>query len=313
MIAYGPVPSRRLGRSLGVNNIPPKACTYACAYCQVGHTLDMSLERREFYPPEEIARAVGERLEEVDRLGEVVDYLSFVPDGEPTLDINLGRAIALLRPLGRKIAVITNATLLTRPDVCEELATADWVSLKIDAVEEAAWRRVNHPNKALSLPAILESTIEFKRMFRGELVTETMLLDGVNDTEEQATATAAFLAKLGPDKSYLSIPTRPPALDWARPPGSEAMVRCHEIFEQHGGVVEYLMGYEGNEFSTAGDPRENLLGITAVHPMRRDAVEELLARMGAEWALVEELLADGSLREVEFGGHAYYLRRPRRD
>jgi len=117
MIAYGPVPSRRLGRSLGVNNIPPKACTYACVYCQVGQTLDMQIERREFYRPEDVAREVGDRLEEVQKVGDPIDFLSFVPDGEPTLDINLGREIELLRPSGLPIAVITNSSLLSLPDV----------------------------------------------------------------------------------------------------------------------------------------------------------------------------------------------------
>jgi len=311
MIAYGPVPSRRLGRSLGVNNIPPKACTYACAYCQVGHTLDMEVERREFYRPEEIVREVGDRLEEVRRNGDAVDFLSFVPDGEPTLDVNLGREIELLRTFELPVAVITNASLLSLPDVRQELATADWVSLKIDSVDEDVWRKLNHPHKNLKLPDILESLTVFRSMFSGILVTETMLVAGVNDTEGHAADTAAFLAHLKPDKAYLSVPTRPPALSWVRPPSSEAMVNCHGVFAKQVGVVEYLMGYEGDTFSAAGDPRENLLGVTAVHPMRAQAVVELLDKAGASWTVVEDLLRDGSLREVDYAGHRYYLRRPR--
>ena len=312
MIAYGPVPSRRLGRSLGINNIPPKACTYACAYCQVGHTMDMSIERREFYRPEDIVREVRIRLEDVDRMGESVDFVSFVPDGEPTLDLNLGREIELLREFERPVAVITNATLLTLPDVREELATAYWVSLKVDTLDEDTWHRLNRPHKALNLPDILGGMMEFRSMFTGTLVTETMLVAGVNDTDRHATAAATFLSHLGPDKAYLSVPTRPPAVAWVRPPSSEAMVRYHEVFETRVSKVEYLMGYEGSTFSAAGDPRDNLLSVTAVHPMRRDAVEELLAKAGATWDLVEELLRDGSLREADYSGHRYYLRRPGR-
>jgi wyosine [tRNA(Phe)-imidazoG37] synthetase (radical SAM superfamily) len=312
MIAYGPVPSRRLGRSLGINNIPPKACTYACAYCQVGRTMDMSIERREFYRPEDIVREIRIRLEDVDRMGESVDFVSFVPDGEPTLDLNLGREIELLREFERPVAVITNATLLTLPDVREELATADWVSLKVDTLDEDTWHRLNRPHKALNLPDILGGMMEFRSMFTGTLVTETMLVAGVNDTDRHATAAATFLSHLGPDKAYLSVPTRPPAVAWVRPPSSEAMVRYHEVFETRVSGVEYLMGYEGSTFSAAGDPRENLLSVTAVHPMRRDAVEQLLAKAGATWDLVEELLRDGSLREADYSGHRYYLRRPGR-
>ncbi len=311
MIAYGPVPSRRLGRSLGVNNIPPKACTYACAYCQVGHTLDMQIERREFYRPEEIAREVGDRLEEVQGVGDPVDFLSFVPDGEPTLDVNLGQEIELLRTFGLPIAVITNSSLLSLPDVRKELATADWVSLKVDSVNEDVWRRLNHPHKALNLPDILEGMMTFRSMFSGTLVTETMLVAGVNDTGRHAVDTAVFLSRLKPDKAYLAVPTRPPSQTWVEPPDSDAMVSYHDIFAKQVDIVEFLMGYEGDDFSAAGDPRENLLGITAVHPMRDQAVAELLDRAGASWAVVEELLRDGSLREVEYAGHRYYLRRPR--
>ncbi len=100
MIAFGPVPSRRLGRSLGINNIPPKTCTYSCVYCQLGRTLKMQAERRAFYEPENIVRDVEDKVRLVRAAGDAIDYLTFVPDGEPTLDINLGREIELLRPLG---------------------------------------------------------------------------------------------------------------------------------------------------------------------------------------------------------------------
>jgi len=97
---FGPVPSRRLGRSLGINNIPPKICSYSCVYCQLGRTLRMEIERRAFYEPEELIRAVRERVEELREGGERIDYLTFVPDGEPTLDSNLGEEIAALKDLG---------------------------------------------------------------------------------------------------------------------------------------------------------------------------------------------------------------------
>ena len=99
MIAFGPVPSRRLGRSLGINNIPPKVCTYSCVYCQLGRTIEMRVERRAFYAPQEISKAVGDKVKKAGKVGESVDYLTFVSDGEPTLDVNLGREIELLRPL----------------------------------------------------------------------------------------------------------------------------------------------------------------------------------------------------------------------
>jgi len=310
-IAYGPVPSRRLGRSVGINNIPAKTCSYGCTYCQVGLTAEMTTGRRKFYSPEDILRAVETRLNEIDRQGDHIDYLSFVPDGEPTLDINLGTEIALLRKFGLPVAVITNSSLLGTAEAREDLARADWVSIKVDTVDETVWRRLNRPHPSLALAEILAGMTIFRNLFNGTLVTETMLVAGVNDTSAQATATAAFLSALGPDRAYLSVPTRPPASASVRIPTSEAIVRCYDVFTGQLGEVEYLTGYEGSDFSPAGAPRENVLGVTAVHPMREEAVRELLARTGATWALIEDLISEGSLGVVDYGGHRYYLRHPR--
>ncbi|RJS80313.1 radical SAM protein, partial [Candidatus Bathyarchaeota archaeon] len=131
MIAFGPVPSRRLGKSLGINNIPAKVCTYSCVYCQLGRTKEITLERRAFYDPDRIFRDVRRKVEEARTRGEEIDYLTFVPDGEPTLDLNLGVEIELLRRIEIPIAILTNASLLWRRDVEEDLLKADLVSVKV--------------------------------------------------------------------------------------------------------------------------------------------------------------------------------------
>ena len=311
MIAFGPVPSRRLGRSLGINHIPPKVCTYSCVYCQLGRTSEMQVERRVFYEPEEVLRAVGDKVEKAQEAGETVDYLTFVPDGEPALDVNLGRAIALLRPLGLPIAVISNGSLIGREDVREDLLGADWVSLKVDAVEEEAWRRVNRPRGSLQLTAILQGMLEFSRLFQGELATETMLVAGINDGEDHLRRVADFLARLRPGAAYLSIPTRPPAEGWVRAPDEEAVIRAWQVFQGKLERVEYLIGYEGNAFAFTGKVEEDLLSITAVHPMRREAVADLLARAGADWTAVQPLIDQGELVETEYGGRRFYMRKLR--
>ena len=145
MIAFGPVPSRRLGRSLGVNNIPPKICSYACAYCQLGRTLKLQARRQAFYKPEMVWASVQDKVAKARQAGETIDYLTFVPDGEPTLDINLKPILERLKALNLPIAVITNASLIWRQDVREDLLNANWVSLKIDTVEEETWRRGQSP------------------------------------------------------------------------------------------------------------------------------------------------------------------------
>lgn len=308
MIAFGPVPSRRLGRSLGINNIPPKVCTYACVYCQVGITTQMTMERRAFYDPDGIVQDVRDKVEKSRAAGETIDYLTFVPDGEPTLDVNLGREIELLKPLGIPIAVISNNSLISLPDVRQELLGANWVSLKVDAVDERAWRRVNRPHGRLELAAMLEGALAFARSFSGKLVTETMLVAGLNDSEERIAEVAGFLELLQPHTAYLAIPTRPPTETWVRPPDEGALIQAYQLLSQKVGWVEYLIGYEGNAFAFTGDVEQDLLSITAVHPMRADAVSAFLARAGADWEAVDHLVGSGQLIKAQYDGHLFYLR-----
>jgi wyosine [tRNA(Phe)-imidazoG37] synthetase (radical SAM superfamily) len=311
MIAFGPVPSRRLGRSIGINHIPPKTCSYSCVYCQIGRTSQLRTARRAFYAEDDIVADVERKVDDARLAGETVDYLTFVPDGEPALDLNLGRAIERLKPLGVKIAVISNGSLLWRADVREALAGADWVSVKVDAVRPDVWRRISRPHRSLWLGVVLEGMLTFAGAYRGELVTETMLVRGVNDDVANLADMAAFLAQLRPAKAYLAVPTRPPAEPWVEPPPEAVINQAFQLLRARLEPVELLLGYEGNAFSATGDLAEDLLSITAVHPMRADAVRELLARAGAEMSVVRALIAAGQLVETSYDGHKFYARKLR--
>lgn len=309
MKAYGPVPSRRLGKSLGINNIPPKVCSYSCVYCQLGTTIRTCIERREFYEIEAIIKDVNRKVKEAKKNKEFIDYLSFVPDGEPTLDINLGREIELLRSLRIKIAVITNASLIWREDVRDDLLGADWVSLKIDAISEKIWHRINRPHRSLRLEKILDGMLEFARVFGGELTTETMLIRGINDNNREIEEMADFLSELKPERAYISIPTRPPARRDIMPASEEKINMAYQILSNKLSNVEYLIGYEGNAFAFTGDVEEDLLGITSVHPMREEAVREFLSKTRSDWSIIERLIEENKLIETEYGGKRFYMRR----
>lgn len=308
MIAFGPVPSRRLGHSMGINNIPPKNCTYSCIYCQLGRTKGMQIDRKQFYKVDEIVDNVKELVEKARKKNEPIDYLTFVPDGEPTLDINLGLEIDRLKGLGIKIAVISNASLIWNEDVRNELYKADWVSLKVDAVSEKIWHNIDRPHGNLKLEKILDGISEFSRNFKGELATETMLIDGVNDSPDELEKIAKFIEKLMSKKSYISIPTRPPAENWVKAASEKSINTAYQIFKEHSIDAEHLIGYEGNEFAFTGNVEEDLLNITSVHPMRKDAVEKLLGKAGQEWNTVEKLLKNGLLVETEYKGKMFYIR-----
>jgi wyosine [tRNA(Phe)-imidazoG37] synthetase (radical SAM superfamily) len=309
MKIFGPVPSRRLGSSLGINNVPAKTCSYNCVYCQLGRTPGKETERTPFYKPQEIYREAKAKVEKISQAGDKIDYLTFVADGEPTLDLNLGRQIEILRPLGFEIAVITNASLIYREDVREELAKADWISLKVDSAREEIWLRINRPQPSLKLAAILEGMLEFALSFKGELTTETMLVRGLNDKSDQFQELAIFLKQLQPVKAYLSVPTRPPAEKWVEPPHEPVLNQAYQVFSEHLRRVECLTGYETTDFSLSGDPAEDILSITAVHPMRHEALEKVLQQKGADFSMVDRLLAQGKLLKLDYRGKTFYMRK----
>ncbi|MGD2073400.1 MAG: radical SAM protein [Gammaproteobacteria bacterium] len=308
-LTFGPVPSRRLGRSLGINNIPPKACSYACVYCQVGPTPSPELVPRVFHAPERIVDAVETRLARLREQGERVDYLTFVPDGEPSLDARLAETVEALRALDVPIAIISNASLIWREDVRDTLAKADWVSLKVDAVDDALWRRINRPHAALDHRAILDGMLRFAAEFKGTLASESMLVRGLNDSGAAAGDLADFLGKLRPAIACLAVPTRPPTEKDVRAPDEGILNLFYQKVRQQVDRVELLTGYEGSSFASTGDPVEDLLSIAAVHPMREEAVHELLARAGADPGLLQELIEQHRLVETIYEGRRFYVRR----
>ena len=303
MIVFGPIPSRRLGRSLGVNNIPSKHCSFSCTYCQVGKTPRTELTRCAFYDPDVVAAAVAARVEECRASGEQIDYISFVPDGEPTLDLNLGRAIHAVRRIGIPVAVLTNGSMLWREDVRRDLAGADLVSVEVDSLRELQWRLLNRPNPRLDLPQILEGIRAFAREFGGTLLTQTMLVEGVNDDAEAVGEVAAFIASLQPARSYLAVPTRPPTDSWVVPPDDDTLQRAFEAMHAVLPQVELLQSADSQPLSGPGDRVENLIATLRVHPMQRAAVEHYLGSAAA----LRALIAEGRVRSVDYEGSEFLV------
>jgi len=315
LIAFGPVPSRRLGKSLGINNIPPKICSFSCIYCQLGRTNNMQINRGKFYKPEEIMHAVENKVKKARERGEPIDYLTFVPDGEPTLDINLGKEIDLLKSLslGIKIAVITNSSLIWKEDVRDDLHKVDWVSLKIDAVSQGIWRRINRPYGSLKFDKIQEGIFEFSHTFSGELTTETMLIQDVNDDTKEVEQVADFIAGLNPKKGYISIPTRPPAEIGVTPASEYEINMAYQIFKEQGIDAECLIGYEGNAFAYTGNVEEDLLSITSVHPMREEGIKEFLTKAKVNWSIIKKLIDEDRLIQLKYKDKKFYMRKLPRD
>jgi wyosine [tRNA(Phe)-imidazoG37] synthetase (radical SAM superfamily) len=269
----------------------------------------MKSDRCQFYPPEDIVKDVADQADKALQRKERIDYLTFVPDGEPTLDVNLGKEIELVKHLGIKVAVISNASLMWREDVRWDLISADWVSLKVDTVSETLWKRIYRPHGSLKLKAVLEGMKEFAKQFKGELTTETMLIKGFNDRRREVEKIADFLALLKPEKSYIAIPTRPPAERWVKSSDEEAINQAYQIFSGKLRHAEYLIGYEGNAFAFTGNIEEDLLSIMSVHPMREEGVLALLSKAGSSWDIIDKLMKEDKIIELEYQGKKFYMRK----
>jgi len=309
MTIFGPIPSRRLGASLGVNNIPYKICSYNCVYCQVGRTLHMQMKRTLYSNPSEVFEEVKIKIERIRETQQNVDYISIVPDGEPTLDSSLGELIERLKDLGLPVAVITNSSLTWDKSVQEDLKKADWVSVKIDAISPNTWKQINRPHASLSLDEILQGMQEFAGSYTGTLCTETMLVKELNDNPEELTAIANFIkSRIRPYKAYIGVPTRPPAEPWVSRPEPESITAAYAIFTKEGLNAETLTGYESSGFVVTDNPVEEILEITAVHPMRSDAVKDVLNRFGVGEDVLQQLVKEGRIRKVLYEGWDYYIR-----
>ncbi len=309
MICFGPISSRRLGRSMGVNNIPrPKRCTYNCVYCQVGRTAGQTIQREHFFRPDAIDAEVRGYLENADRTGKT-DFLTFVANGEPTLDVNIGTTITILKKLNIPVAVITNASLLNDEKVREDLLTADWVSVKTDAPDETTWRRINRPHPELTFDKHLEGTRKFAGDYKGTLCTETMLIRAMNDSEAALSSLADLIRTIHPSTAWISIPIRPPAESAVQPADMQTVNRLWKLLMDHNINAELLTGLEPAETGYTGNAENDILNITAVHPLREESMQLLLKNDHADDSAIESLLRKNLIEKVSYNSTVFYLRR----
>jgi len=308
MISFGPVPSRRLGMSLGINNIvTPKTCSYSCVYCQVGKTRVKSIRRETFYTPEVIFEKITQHLSHLAKEN-YPDYLTFVSNGEPTLDKNLGKSITLLKSIGIPVAVISNASMLFDESVRDDLSMADWVSLKMDASDSITWKKVNKPSPGLNFEKHIKGIYLFAAKYKKILNTETMIIKGLNDNSENFSALAKMIIKINPFKAYLSIPTRPPAEKTVKPPDVETVNLAWQIFNSMNIKTELLTGFEGTNTGYTGNIYEDILNITAVHPLREDSLAELLEKDNADQHVIDSLIKQKLIRSVLYKGNKFFVR-----
>lgn len=302
---FGPVPSRRLGKSLGIDTIPLKTCNWNCVYCQLGRTKPLTNLRKRYFAPGDILEEVKMALDS-HQPGDI-DWVTFVGSGEPLLHADIGWMVhQVKRMTSLPVAVITNGSLLYLPEVRGELVAADAVMPSLDAGTAQRYRKINRPHAEVTFQRLVDGLVAFRGEYRGNLWVEVMLVRDLNDSPEALYEIAEVVDKIKPEAVHLNLPTRPPAEAWVQPPGEESLMRAVAILGKSAEVVHPADG----EFDLGGseNPIEAILAIITRHPMREEEIERSLSRWSSQEVkgVLADLASSGQAQIVERFGVRFW-------
>jgi len=304
---FGPVSSKRLGQSLGVDLLPSKSCTWNCVYCQLGRTKEYVTERREFFPKEDI---LAEILDAVAS-GKKIDWITFVGSGETTLYKGLDWLIAEVKKATEiPVAVITNGSLLSLPEVRKELLQADAVLPSLNAGSAELFERIDRPAPGFSFEKHIEGLRLFRQEYRGKLWVEVMLIKGLNDSEAALKEMADVLAEIRPDMIHLVLPTRPAPESVVGIPDEELVQRAVFILSAAAPVLHPAKG-EMN-LGSAENLLDTVAAIASRHPVQERELETALGKLFAGDAAkireaLDSLFATGRFDKVRQGEELYWI------
>ncbi len=306
---YGPVPSRRLGQSLGIDTIPLKTCNWNCVYCQLGRTVPLTNQRKEYVPQDQVIREVEQALP--DHLPGSIDWITFVGSGEPTLHSGIGWMIRKVKTVtDLPVAVITNGSLFYLPEVRESLSLADAVLPSFDAGTSELYRTLNRPHPEITFERFRQGLIDFREAYGGKLWVEVMLVRGLNDTESALKAIAKGLRPIQPDEVHLAQPTRPAVETWVQPPTQEGLIRAQAILGDVATLLHPAVG--AFDLGSYDSLSEAVIGVITRHPMREDQLLSTLEKWspGQISQTLEELRESGRAQIIERYGVKFWSGSP---
>ncbi len=300
---YGPVPSRRLGRSLGIDVVPYKICTYDCIYCQIGRTTEKTLVRKEYAPVSEILGEVREFLREE---GSSVDHLSLSGSGEPTLHSHIRSAIEGIKAITSiPIAVITNGSLLYDEEVRRDLLRADTVLPSLDAVSADVFMRINRPHPGFTVEKVIEGLVEFRKVYKGQIWLEILFCKAVNDGKEELSRMKKAVDRIQPDRIHLNTVVRPPSEKGAVPLNQKEMEEIRAFFGEKASVISEFDRHPPTV--SERDIKRQILEILKRRPL---SLSDLSKGMGISKYELDEyirpLMEEGKIQSRLFGGSVYY-------
>ncbi len=292
---FGPVNSRRLGRSLGIDLLPEKICNLNCIYCEVGATTTLTCDRDEYVSTKEIKAEIDAYFADGDRVDEI-DIVTVTASGEPTLHSGFGEVLACLKKkTGKPIAVLTNGTTLMNVKVREELALADVVIPSLDSARTQSFRKLDRPATCLDLEEIIEGLILFSKEYTGKLWLEILLAQGINDSDEDVTALQKVIERMRVDRIQLNTVARPPLESFARPVSRQRLQEiAARLKEQYRGVPVDLLaqGAPTKDTTSTNTPTDQQLGIV-------DEIVQMLKRRPCTAADINKIFHCGGLEKVE--------------
>lgn len=279
---FGPIPSRRLGRSLGVDIIPRKLCTLDCVFCEVGRTSMRAIRRREYMPAQEILAELRDILSEYPP----VDVVTISGSGEPTLNSALGTIIRGIKQMTKiPVAVITNGTLLYFDEVRDDLVHADIVLPSLNAATQEIFERVSRPHPKLRIQTIIRGLKSFRREYAGKLWLEVLVVNGINDGDEEIKKLRDIIEDIKPDKIQLNTVVRPPTEPWAEAVSDERLAQIQEMFGPHCEVIGSNESPEEIKIENG-----NLKIILSILDRRSMTVEHLAQALGTSQRAIEDSL-----------------------
>jgi wyosine [tRNA(Phe)-imidazoG37] synthetase (radical SAM superfamily) len=305
---FGPVFSRRLGQSLGIDPVPAKTCNWNCIYCQLGRTAPLRSRRAEYVPSRGVIREVEDALARVEE--GAVDWVTFVGSGETLLHLDLGWMLRATKDLtDLPVAVITNGSLLSDPEVRTELLPADAVLPSLDAGSPELFRKINRPHPGVPFQGHLSGLEAFRQEYGGRLLLEVMLIHGLNDTPRALSDLAAAIQRVRPDAIHLSSPDRPPAEPWVRATDHEGFMRAVSTL---GSAATVLHPAETILFLTDSDSAaDTLLGILSRHPMSNAQLHRAMAHWAPSQAsaFLDSLGASPRVKKTIRHGETFWVSR----
>ncbi|MHC1685890.1 MAG: radical SAM protein [Clostridiaceae bacterium] len=298
---FGPIPSRRMGLSVGISPIPKKYCNYSCTYCQLGRTNHLINKREEYFKLEDIIDEFKLYLKEYSDF----DVVTVVGEGEPTLYSRLGELINELKKLTDKpVAVITNSALMYDPSVREDLKKADIVLPSLDSYNEELFRQINRSHKSIKFDDILEGLRVFTKEYQGQLWLEVMIMKDVNDKTEDFEKFKDIIDTLKYDRLYINSPVRPPAEDYVKEPSKDALTEAERILG--GSSIEEFASQSFH--SEVKDDYDAILSIIGRHPMNQFEVKAFIESRGNEnyEDILEKLNNDKNIDVVNYKNYISY-------